>query len=72
MEELEEIEAPNGDDSDKLSNQEIRSVRKKIGELLWISLMTQPDISFEVNVLSSEGSKGPISIIKAKSCSEKG
>ena len=40
MEELEEIEAPNGDDSDKLSYQEIRSVRKKIGELLWISLMT--------------------------------
>ena len=40
-------------------------VRKKIGELLWISLMTRPDISFEVNVLSGEVAKGTISTIKA-------
>ena len=48
-----------------LSKQEISSVRRKIGELLWISLMTRPDISFDVNVLSSEVANGTISTIKA-------
>jgi hypothetical protein len=35
-------------------------VRGKIGELLWISLLTRPDLSFEVNALSSEIANGTI------------
>ena len=62
---LEELEVPRRDDNDELSKQEIKSVRSKIGELLWISLMTRPDISFDVNVLSSEVANGTISTIKA-------
>ena len=59
------MEVPLGDDGDELSKHEIKSVRGKIGELLWISLMTRPDISYEVNVLSSEVAKGTISTVKA-------
>ena len=56
---------PAGDDSDELSKEEIKTVRGKIGELLWITLMTRPDISFDVNVLSSEVAKGTIATAKA-------
>ena len=65
IESLEELEVPRGDDTDELSKVEIKSVRKKIGELLWVSLMTRPDISFDVNILSTEVSKGTISTVKA-------
>ena len=40
IEKLEEMEIPDGDDCVELSKLEIKSVRGKIGELLWISLMT--------------------------------
>ena len=62
---LDELEVPSGDDKEELSKEEIKSVRRKIGELLWVSLMTRPDVSFDVNVLSSEVSKGTISTVKA-------
>ena len=65
IENLVEMEVPDGDDSVELSKQEIKSVRGKIGELLWISLMTRPDISFDVNVLSSEVARGRIATVKA-------
>ena len=32
---------------------ERRTIRRVVGELLWVSLMTRPDLSFEVNDLSS-------------------
>ena len=65
IEKLEEMEIPDGDDCVELSKLEIKSVRGKIGELLWISLMTRPDISFDVNVLSSEVASGTIATAKA-------
>ena len=56
---------PDGDESDHLSKQEIKSVTGKIGELLWISLMIRPDLSFDVNALSTEVAKGSIATAKA-------
>ena len=55
----------NARDAEELSKQEIKSVRGKIGELLWISLMTRPDLSFDVNMLSSEVAKGTVATLKA-------
>ena len=64
IENLEEIAVPNGVDTDHLSSKEIKQLRGKIGELLWLSLMTRPDISFEVNSLSSEVATGTIGSMK--------
>ena len=65
IEKLRKIEILDGDDCVELSKLEIKSVIGKIGELLWISLMTRPDISFDVNVLSSEVASGTIATAKA-------
>ena len=52
-------------DDEELSKPEIKLARGKIGELFWISLMTRPDISFDVNKLSSEVAKGTVGTLKA-------
>ena len=65
IEKLEEVEIPAGVDSDDLTKQEVKTVRGKIGELLWISLMTRPDISFAVNAISSEVAKGSIATVRS-------
>ena len=44
---------------------EKKIVRGKLGELLWISLLTRPDLSFEVNLLSSEVNSATTETIKA-------
>ena len=64
IENLNEIKVPDGIDDEQLSGKETKQLRAKIGELLWLSLMTRPDISFEVNSLSSEVTKGTIGTIK--------
>jgi hypothetical protein len=46
-----------------LTEKEKKEVRAKIGELLWISLMTRPDLSYDVNVLSSQVSKATVSTV---------
>ena len=64
IEKLEELYVDNvAKDTDELSK--IKSVRGKIGELLWISLMTRPDLSFDVNILSSEVPKGTVATMRA-------
>ena len=47
-----------------LSDKEKKDARGKIGALLWISLMTRPDLSFDVNLLSTEVSKGTVRTVK--------
>ena len=42
----------------------LKKFEEKIGKLLWISLMTRPDLSFSVNVLSSEVARGTIATMK--------
>ena len=65
IEKLEELVVENIDESTDLSKQEIKLVRGKIGELLWVSLMTRPDIAFDVNILSSEVARGTVATAKA-------
>ena len=65
IERIEELAIENSDDNTELSRGEIKLVRGKIGELLWVSLMTRPDISFDVNILSSEVATGTIATVKA-------
>ena len=49
---LEDVDGPSGRNSWKVSENERKTIRKVVGELLWVSLMTRPDLSFEVNRLS--------------------
>ena len=51
---LQKIPIKGGDDSEKLTPVELKQLRAKIGEVLWISLMTRPDLAFDVNKLASE------------------
>ena len=49
----------------ELTEKEKKVVRAKIGELLWISLMTRPDISYDINEISSEAAKATVKTAKA-------
>ena len=53
-----------GDDERELSGKEKKLMRGKIGELLWVSLLTRPDLSFDVNILSSEIASGTVKTAK--------
>ena len=64
IETLEQMERIDGEDDRDLTEKEKKAVRGKIGALLWISLMTRPDVSFDVNMLSSEVSKGTVKTVK--------
>ena len=44
----------------KLDAKEQKMLRGKIGEILWISLMTRPDLSFEVNRIATEVSTATV------------
>ena len=62
---LEEIKiVEGGDDSRKLTPLEQRSLRGKIGEILWISLMSRPDLAFDTNRLASEVPKATVKTLK--------
>ena len=62
---LERIGNVEGEDDNELSEKEKKVLRGKIGELLWLSLMTRPDLSFEVNLLSAEVSKATLKTARA-------
>ena len=61
---LEKIETMEGDPDRKLSEKETKAIRAKVGELLWVSLMTRPDLSYDLNVLSGEVSKATVNTAK--------
>ena len=54
IEKIEEVEVPSKRNSHKVNETERRTIRRVVGELLWVSLMTRPDLSFEVNRLSAD------------------
>ena len=62
---LQKIEYTGDDLERELNDAEKKKARGKLGELLWISLLTRPDLSFEVNLLSSEINRGTVSTLKA-------
>ena len=61
---LKKMEKAEGDDERELTGKEKTEARGKVGALLWISLITRPDISFDVNSLSCEVSKGKVKTVK--------
>ena len=61
---IEEVNVPAGRNSWKVSESEQKEIRRVVGELLWVSLMTRPDLSFEVNRLSSNISDATIKDLK--------
>ena len=62
IEGLVQMENVNGDDDRELTPKEKTDARGKVGALLWISLVTRPDISFDA--LSREVSKGTVKTVK--------
>ena len=60
-----EVSEINTGEERKLSEKEKRIIRGKVGELLWISLITRPDLSFDVNYVSSRISDGFTSLVKS-------
>ena len=61
---LEKIPDIEGPVERELSEYEKKSFRGKIGEILWISLMTRPDLSYDVNVLSSQVTNATVATVK--------
>ena len=61
---LQQMQKVDGDDDRELNESEKKAVRGKIGALLWISLLTRPDLSFDVNLLSTEVSRGTVRTVK--------
>ena len=53
IDKIEEVEVPTKRNNCKVTETERKTIRRVVGELLWVSLMTRPDLSFEVNKLSS-------------------
>ena len=64
IEELVQLARVDGDEDRPLTQFEKKEARGKIGALLWISLITRPDLSFDVNILSSEVAKGTVKTVK--------
>ena len=51
IEKIKEVEVPARRNSCKVDETERKTIRRVVGELLWVSLMTRPDLAFEVNSL---------------------
>jgi hypothetical protein len=49
IQKLEDVSIPEGSNSCTVDESGRKAIRKVVGELLWVSLMTRPDLSFEVN-----------------------
>ena len=54
LDKLKEMEENEADLEQLLTVKEQRELRGKIGEVLWLSLMTRPDLSFDINRIASE------------------
>ena len=48
-----DVDCPARRNNSLVQEKERREIRRVVGELLWVSLMTRPDLSFEVNQLST-------------------
>ena len=64
IEQIEHVTIPNKRNACPVNESERKRIRKVVGELLWVSLMTRPDLSFEVNKLSTGISSATIKELK--------
>ena len=60
LDKLKEMEENGADLEHLLTVKEQRELRGKIGEVLWLSLMTRPDLSFDINRIASEVPKATV------------
>ena len=61
---IEFVEKKEGPNDRKLIKNEIKELRGKIGEILWISLMTRPDLAFDVNHLATDVPNATVETVK--------
>ena len=61
---IQEVDCPTDRNNCPVKEFERKEIRRVVGELLWVSLMTRPDLSFEVNFLSSNISTAKIKDLK--------
>jgi transposase InsO family protein len=61
---IEKLDVPEERNSCRVNESERKEIRRVVGALLWVSLMTRPDLSFEVNRLSSRITNATIRDLK--------
>ena len=61
---IKEVTVPSGRNSCKVNDLERKEIRRVVGELLWVSLMTRPDLSFDINQLSTRITTATIKDLK--------
>ena len=61
---IEEVVCPSRRNNSPVTESERKEIRRVVGSLLWVSLMSRPDISFEVNQLSTNISTATIGDLK--------
>ena len=61
---IKEVIVPAKRNSCRTNGEEKKEIRRVVGELLWVSLMTWSDHSFEVNLLSTNVSNVTIGDLK--------
>ena len=72
IDKIEDVFCPQKLNSTLANENEQRTIRRVVGELLWVTLMTRPDLSFAVNYLSSKITTATIKELKdAKNLVEK-
>ena len=60
IQKLSDVLSPSSRKNDQCNESERKTIRKVVGELLWVFLMTRPDLSFDVNQLSCNISNASI------------
>ena len=61
---IQDVDTPARRNTSQVKESERKTIRRVVGELLWVSLMTRPDLSFDVNHLSSNISTATIKDLK--------
>ena len=64
LEKLQDLDLEAADTDQLLNVKEQKQLRGKIGEVLWLSLMTRPDLAFDVNRIASEVPRATFKTIK--------
>jgi hypothetical protein len=61
---IREVIIPTRRKNSNVTEYERKEIRRVVGELLWVSSMTRPDLAFEVNLLSSNISSATVREVK--------
>ena len=64
VEKIDFVKVDEDDESRRLCQREQKILRGKVGELLWVSLLTRPDLAFEVNWLSANIAQATVKSLK--------